>query len=92
MKAFGNIENINVILWCRFFLSWIMTRELLVDRFHSKSFYVLCNIIIYRRTLLLFLFYVVFLTIISPSQLDLLFGEHRELYSNMDMQHTVGSA
>jgi hypothetical protein len=74
MKAFWNIENIDVILQCRFFiyLSWIMTRELAVNRFHSKSIYVLRDKIIYHLTFLWFLFNVVVLTTIFPSQLDLL--------------------
>ena len=49
-----------------------MTRELPLNRFHSKSFYVLRDIIIYLLTFLLFLFYVVFLTTIFPSPVDLL--------------------
>jgi hypothetical protein len=43
-----------------------MTRELPVNRFHSKSFYVLRDIIIYHLTFLWFLFNVVFLTTIFP--------------------------
>ena len=54
------------------YLSWIMTRALTVNRFYSKSFYVLHDIIIYHLTFLWILFNVVFLTTISPSQLDLL--------------------
>ena len=40
--------------------------------FHSKSFYVLRDIIIYHITFLWFLFNMVFLTTIFPSQLDFL--------------------
>jgi hypothetical protein len=54
------------------FLSWNMTREFPVNRFHSKSCYVLCDIIIYHITFLWFLFNMVFLTTVFPSQLDLL--------------------
>ena len=54
------------------YLPWIMTRALTVNRFHSKSCYVLCDIIIYHITFLWFLFNMVFLTTVFPSQLDLL--------------------
>jgi hypothetical protein len=58
------------LVYFLFYLSWIMTMP--VNHFHSKSFYVLRDIIIYHLMFLWFLFNVVFLTTIFPSQLDLL--------------------
>ena len=51
-------DSFSVVLY----LSWIMTRELHVGCFHSKSFYVLRDISIYHLLFLWFVFNVIFLT------------------------------
>ena len=54
-----------------YYLPWIVTRALPVNRFHSKSFYDLRDIIIYHLTFLWFLFMWSFWRQFFPSHLDL---------------------
>jgi len=48
MKVFGNIENIDVILLCRFLFTVNRDEGIARESFDSKSFNVLRDIIIYQ--------------------------------------------
>jgi len=48
MKVFGNIENIDVILMCRFLFTVNRDEGIARESFDSKSFNVLRDIIIYQ--------------------------------------------
>jgi hypothetical protein len=69
IKAFWNIENVNVILLCRLF-TVNPDEGIALESFAFKISYVLRDIIIYHLTFLKMLSNVVFLTTIVLSQLD----------------------